>query len=68
MDAMTRITLLLSPPKKTYYLARLLELFGKIKFKYLNKLHLHRTWVNSEDLNSLLIKAKETFANFAFLR
>ncbi|KAJ5769686.1 hypothetical protein N7520_004245 [Penicillium odoratum] len=40
------------------------ELASKIHFNRLKELHLHKTWINSEDLKSFLMKAKETLTVF----
>ncbi|KAJ5628471.1 hypothetical protein N7490_010699 [Penicillium lividum] len=40
------------------------ELSSKIHFDRLKELHLHKTWINSEDLKSFLMKAKETLTVF----
>lgn len=69
MDAPTWITMLIHVAPR---LARLTisqdyffgELSSKIQLNRLKELHLHKTWVNSEDLKSFLIKSKETLAVF----
>ncbi|KAJ5539449.1 hypothetical protein N7513_007781 [Penicillium frequentans] len=40
------------------------ELSSNIQFNRLKELHLHKTWINSEDLKSFLMKAKETLTVF----
>ncbi|KAJ5792461.1 uncharacterized protein N7503_008439 [Penicillium pulvis] len=40
------------------------ELSSKIQFDSLKELHLHKTWINSEDLKSFLMKAKKTLTFF----
>lgn len=48
-----------------YYIG---ELSSRIQFNRLKELHLHKTWVNSEDLKSLLMKAKKNLAIFSLFQ
>ncbi|KAJ5660139.1 hypothetical protein N7507_006590 [Penicillium longicatenatum] len=69
MDAPTWVTMLahVAPRlerltiSQDYYFG---ELSSKIQFNRLKELHLHKTWINSEDLKSFLMKAKETLTVF----
>ncbi|KAJ5915394.1 hypothetical protein N7466_011327 [Penicillium verhagenii] len=69
MDIPTWVTLLIHVAPRLerltisqdYYFG---EISSKIQFHRLKELHLHRTWINSEDLKSFLMKAKETLTVF----